>query len=241
MLARALGRFLVGGRGASTHARELGTTRILGTTNLLVELWAADTAAGVVLFDTGLDPRARPIARLLRALGRQPDDVRELFLTHAHPDHVAGAAAYPAARVWIGAAEAGRLRQSETPYKLAEAPFPRVFKTPAVEPDELLEGVRELELGGERLVALPMPGDTLGAYAYHFRGALFVGDALEFHAGRLSPAPAFGADDPAENLRSSAGLLTRLDALGLELVHVCTCHGGATPAGEARALLESIV
>ena len=39
-------RRLVGGRGASTQARELGTTRILGTTNLLVELWAADTAAG---------------------------------------------------------------------------------------------------------------------------------------------------------------------------------------------------
>ena len=58
-----------------------------------------------MLFDTGLDPRARPIARLLSALGRQPDDVRELFLTHAHPDHVAGAAAYPSARVWIGAAK----------------------------------------------------------------------------------------------------------------------------------------
>ncbi len=223
------------GRGARSEPFEIGGTGVFGLTNLFVELYAAKVGKAVVLFDTGMDPRGRPVDRLLEALGAERGDVTDVFLTHCHPDHVAGAPLFPAARVHAGARDGPRLTGEAPPRRAAERWFRRLLPTPAVHATDLHAGTASVRVGGESIRVLPLPGDTPGACAFLFRGILFVGDALDLRGGRLRPAWGYATDDAAENLRSIASLPDRLAELPLDFV--CTAHGGPTPQGQARALL----
>jgi glyoxylase-like metal-dependent hydrolase (beta-lactamase superfamily II) len=52
-------------------------------------VYAARTPGGVVLVDLGWWGHERAVARALADLGAGPADVTDVFLTHAHRDHVA--------------------------------------------------------------------------------------------------------------------------------------------------------
>lgn len=64
--------------------RQLGRPGIVAAT-------AVEVADGIMLFDTGPESTFGNIAEQLRELGRSPEDVRSVFLSHIHFDH-AGAA-----------------------------------------------------------------------------------------------------------------------------------------------------
>ena len=51
-----------------------------------------DADGGVTLVDCGVDKAPPKIVAGLRAIGKQPQDVKRIVLTHVHPDHVGGAA-----------------------------------------------------------------------------------------------------------------------------------------------------
>ena len=59
----------------------------------LVNVYVLETADGLAVLDTGFPNSAPKILDGVRALGRRPDDVRHILLTHAHPDHIGSAAA----------------------------------------------------------------------------------------------------------------------------------------------------
>lgn len=48
---------------------------------------------GLALIDTSVPGSASPIAAAIGAIGRDPADLRHLFLTHFHADHAGAAAA----------------------------------------------------------------------------------------------------------------------------------------------------
>src|SRR5215211_5832838 len=52
-------------------------------------IWAWD--GGLTVVDTGIDGSAGAILDEVRAIGHQPQDVREIVLTHYHADHCGGA------------------------------------------------------------------------------------------------------------------------------------------------------
>jgi len=59
--------------------------------------------AGIALIDTGLPGSGKKILALIGALGRGPEEVTRIILTHQHPDHIGGAAdlvAASGAEVW---------------------------------------------------------------------------------------------------------------------------------------------
>src|SRR4051812_18266254 len=63
--------------------------RLLRERNLFTDIYGARTAAGVILFDAGVDTEGGALDRLLGTLGATRSDVHEVLLTHGHFDHVA--------------------------------------------------------------------------------------------------------------------------------------------------------
>ncbi len=58
-----------------------------------VNTFFLDAPEGGILIDTGLPDSGDKILQALDGVGKQPRDVRNIILTHAHPDHIGSAAA----------------------------------------------------------------------------------------------------------------------------------------------------
>ena len=68
-----------------------------------VNVYILETADGLAVLDTGFPGSAPKILDGIHALGRRPDEVRHILLTHAHPDHMGSAAALKRATGSTGA------------------------------------------------------------------------------------------------------------------------------------------
>ena len=174
-------------------------------------LYAARAGKGCVLFDAGMDPKGRPIDAALRALGAAREEVTDLFLTHGHTDHTSGAAALPRARVHAGAGDAGRMSGPDTPPSAIERVLVPLLSRGPLHVDDAIDGERQIDLaGGDRVLAIPVPGHSQGSMAYLWRGVLFVGDVVSYEDGRLVVPPRLFSADPERNVRSVAALAAQL-------------------------------
>src|SRR4051812_36060750 len=57
-------------------------------------VYIIEDGSTLTLVDTGITGSARRILRYLRAHGLDPASVKQVLLTHGHPDHIGGAAAF---------------------------------------------------------------------------------------------------------------------------------------------------
>jgi len=203
-------------------------------------LYAAKVGSHVILFDAGADPAGHGIDDALSGLRAGRGDVSDLFLTHAHPDHLAGAAGLGSAKVHLGEADVpiaeGRAPQDKLLVRLiakAEGASPVTVTQP-------LSGVVAVDVGGGKIVkALPVPGHTPGSYAFLYDGVLFVGDTLTFKQGRLDRGPSLFDSDGDQLKASLRDLKAKL--AGADIDVVCAGHGGCTPLGLGRTLFDEVV
>jgi hydroxyacylglutathione hydrolase len=210
---------------------------LVDTSGAGVHLFAARAGGGVILFDTGADPEGRAIDGLLAALKATREEVTDIFLTHGHGDHTAGAHLFPKARLHAGAADVALTAGEVGP----EATLAKIFMmilppTPATVTSPLA-GAAEISVGDKKVRALPMPGHTAGSYAYLYEGVLFVGDTMMLSDGALATGLAAFEAHPEENRQAILGLRAPLE--GADIDRVCTAHGGCTAAGEGRARLDA--
>lgn len=180
----------------------------------------------VLVVDAGLPAVWGELTAALTRLGRTPEDVVGVVLTHAHFDHVGTIRRVRHEwdrPVWVHAADE---RLTRHPYRYAHerARLTYPFRYPAALPalwrmtragalavrgiDDACVLVPHQELLG-RPVVLPTPGHTAGHVALHFpdRDALVVGDALvtlDPYTGATGPQIVAGAAtaDSAEALAS---------------------------------------
>lgn len=179
--------------------------------DMINSIAVAGPDGGVTLVDAGLGlrpARARLLAGL-REIGAGPEDVRQVVVTHAHPDHTGGLAALlrltRGADVLVHERDAVYLRDGRTPRTSGgrTRPFPKVVPTV-----EFQDGA---ELPGG-LRAVHVPGHSPGhvALLHEASGVLVPGDAVMNLAG-VRYAPAFLCTDPARNRSTAADRLADLD------------------------------
>lgn len=140
-----------------------------------------------------LDPAETLVARVI-AMGRDPQDVSDVILTHHHRDHVGGLADFPSARVHTTSAcrsaveeGDGRVVPAQWAHGVAWAPPP----TPAPDwrgqaswtLDDLPASIRLVALSGHS------PGHAGVLIANEGQDLLHVGDAIYHHAQLTCTAP----------------------------------------------------
>lgn len=157
----------------------------------------------LTLIDTGLQGSAERIFAEIERMGRRPEDLRQIVITHHHRDHagsLAGVVERTNAQVFAHALDAPVVR-GERPapgptgarlwrllYRLGPPPKPL---RPARVDRELSDG-DEIDLdGGARVVHVP--GHTAGSIAIYIPGRrlLFAGDAANNAFGLGPPAGTF--------------------------------------------------
>jgi glyoxylase-like metal-dependent hydrolase (beta-lactamase superfamily II) len=201
----------------------------------------------VTIVDSGPPGSAPRILAALRRVGRDPDQVEHVLITHYHPDHLGGLAGllgHVPARTGIHAAEA--------PAVCGDAPLPAPVRYPrmarALAPamrlvrrcpvDTVLQDGDELPLlGGLRIVHTP--GHTPGHIALYLpqRGVLIAGDALQRRGEGLIPPARFVTANWVQALRSIQRL-SQLDFDVLALSHFPPLRGAAVE--EVRRLAAEL-
>ena len=202
-------------------------------------VFAAQTDSGVVLIDLGWSGRPQNLLSALAPIGARPDDVRRVFLTHSHRDHIA---------LWPWVAKARfHLSALEVPYFLGEAEHvdsgsslaERFHSTdyPAagrltVDP---FANDTAFVLGTDTLWAVSVPGHTAGSAAYVFRGIAFLGDAISDDIrGSVEELEGFFSADVEQGRKSLARFISFVDSAGVEVSRVCTAHGPCVLFSEFR-------
>lgn len=192
--------------------------------------WILRTAHGAALVDCGADSRGGAIVAELSREGLSPADVHTVLLTHGHRDHWAACALFPQAKVRVGPGEGAYLRGEKRFSSLAvlgEHLYPGL--TLPARLSELADG-ETLDVDGEAIRVVAVPGHTPGSVAFLWKDLLFTGDALLRQGKGVGPAPTFLSED-ADLARAS---LRRLVAL--PFTRIADGHTGVTE--DARQKLE---
>lgn len=210
--------------------------------NAFSDFYAAKNGSRVLLFDAGTDPFGRALDGLLKEMSSKRDDVSDVFLTHGHGDHFAGALVLKQTRIHAGAKDEEMVASplSAVPFGaklVASILFPLPGGIKVTDP---LEGPSQVPVGaGQSVQAIPFPGHTPGSYLYLWEGVLFVGDSLNLKEGKLEPAVPPVTVDVEQNRASIVGLKATLGNAKVETI--CTAHGACTPKGQAMKMLDELV
>ncbi|MFJ2645316.1 MBL fold metallo-hydrolase [Streptomyces sp. NPDC087420] len=170
---------------------------------------------GFTLVDVGWAKAPGVLLAAVDERGRKPGDIKRIVLTHAHPDHVKGAAELrrrTGARILIHEADAGWLEAGRVPKGGRSGAWGHFLDgMPALQwkpvtPDALLTDDELIE-GSDGLRVVHTPGHTPGhiVLVHEPSRSVLVGDAL-FNRGGLEIGPAAMAADPS----TRASSLTRI-------------------------------
>ena len=175
----------------------------------------------ITLIDTGSQGSGVRILDAVKEIGRSPEEIKHIVITHYHIDHVGGLPElqnFVPAKTGVHLAEAPHVESAErlpSPFthpllaRICEPYLSRNDPGAARVDVHLRDGDELPALGGMRIVHAP--GHTAGSISIHFpnRGVLLVGDAMQFKFGRLMlPSRLFtqDMDEAGESIRKLAGL-----------------------------------
>lgn len=226
-----------------------GRSWYVGPRGLAVVLLQTDD--GLALFDGALPQSASQVEANLATLGFSIDDVRWIFVSHAHFDHVGGVAALQqasGATVVTTPAAAIALRAGDVPADDPQAAFGDSMRFPPVTGAivEIADGA-SINAGGVTLTAHHTPGHTPGGSSWSWRSCEDERCVTAVYADSLNPVSAKGfrfGTDPGRVAAFERGI-AGLRALDCELL--VAVHPGFSglfesvarrDAGDAVALLD---
>ena len=197
----------------------------------------------LVLVDTGPPWSARKVVAYIRSIGRNPEDLGFILMTHSHPDHASSALSLIRRTGAKVVAHTGDTRTHSTrvvrlsrhgPFNKVRDSLPFLRGTPVSETVE--DGQRLPILGGVTVVH--SPGHTPGSTCYLLEGErlLFTGDTIFSDGQNVSrsvPFPGYNGNDYRKSLDKIAAL---------EFDVLCGGHGASLVGGasdKVRALIAS--
>jgi glyoxylase-like metal-dependent hydrolase (beta-lactamase superfamily II) len=196
--------------------------------------YAIEDADGLTLIDTSITPAGPKILQQLAAAGHQPNAVKRILITHAHPDHV-GSLPFlqekTGAQVRASALEAEVIEGKKAIPRRPSNPRPPQTQYPGSPVDRLLADGDVLAevMGG--LQAVFTPGHAPGHLAFWQpdKKVLFCGDTIFRIPFNMRLPYAMLTVDMAENIRA----IGRLASLNPDII----CFGHGKPLQENSANL----
>lgn len=171
----------------------------------------------LTLIDTGLSGSTDRIFAAIAKIGRKPEDLRQIFITHHHRDHTGSLAEVierSNAQVLAHNVEAPVIRGDQPPHKPDQNTLRSILRpfigggAQIAEPcrvDRELDDGDEIDVGGGAKV-VHTPGHTMGSAALYLakHKILFSGDAAAHVFGLGPPAGPFGLfnEDRAQAVQS---------------------------------------
>jgi glyoxylase-like metal-dependent hydrolase (beta-lactamase superfamily II) len=210
-----------------------------------VHAYLFEDGGELTLVDTLFDKDARRILELIRRIGRLPQDLKHIVLTHAHRSHLGGLAklrelsgALVYAHEWEADIVAGERPQQPVtlvPHGPIETYYLRVglaLGRPKHPPCPVDRTLAEGDAVGP-LQVIHIPGHTPGHMAFHDerRGVLAVGDAV-------ATWPRLGAGWPGFNLNERLYRLSFQRLAPFEATVVAVGHGEPITNGAADRVHE---
>lgn len=136
------------------------------------------------LIDAGVAGSEAVISAYMKKLGRDLSEIKALFLTHAHPDHIGAAAAIKeisGCEVYASEKERQWIEDIDTQYK--ERPIPNFYRLVenSVKVDHTIKEEQSIEVGrGMTLYVMDTPGHSDGSLSWLWeeQKILFCGDAI---------------------------------------------------------------
>ncbi len=184
----------------------------------------------LTLIDTGIRGSSPQLIDFIHHLGRSPEEISLIILTHNHIDHMGGLAELKqlaSSKVAIHKADIGERKNPpsvDSGYRLPldqlSSTLRSVFSVKFSDIDIQLEGGEVLKpLGG--LEVIHTPGHTQGSISLLSRQnkLLFVGDALRKRRNTLYLPPKMASSNPTQALNS----IKRIAQLDFEIL--CFGHG----------------
>jgi glyoxylase-like metal-dependent hydrolase (beta-lactamase superfamily II) len=195
---------------------------------------------GFALVDTGVGSSAGRIREAMAGLGGRPEDLKRIYITHHHPDHVGG---LPGVLEWATDAEVvapgheAQIISGRREPDPASSPLLRFFSRFQKLPTSPVDRVaREGDMvAGFRIASTP--GHTLGhtSLLRDEDGVLFTGDAFGVLLSKVRVGGTKAAcTNPPQAKRSAERLLAE------DFDTVVMTHGKPLYAGARRQLKEAV-
>ncbi len=224
---------------------------MLGATPYQVYLFKGDNEAAI--FDGGIGPVGPLVGKQLEKLGIDPGLVKQVAITHAHPDHVMAVPTFrelfPGVAVSaselaavtlqnekavgffakVDAALTAALTKNGT---ITQADYPKPFEGPNILLDRVVKQGDKIEVGSASFDVLETPGHSDCSLSFHepTQKILIIGDV----SGYYVPADHYWWPNYFTGYASYMGSMERLAALDAEVL--CLCHNAViTGAEEVRS------
>ena len=134
------------------------------------------------MIDSGVYGSERQIASYMESIGRKISDIKKIFLTHAHPDHIGSAAWFRenvGCEIYAGREE--RRWIEDIDLQFSERPIPNfyILAGRSTKVDHVLHDGDEVLLEeGLSIRVYRTAGHSAGEMSYRLEDALFIGDTV---------------------------------------------------------------